>query len=42
MIISSYDAYVLVDTGATYACISEKLLSICGLIPESIKIVSCL
>ena len=37
MIISSCDAYVLVDTGATHACISEDFLSLCGLILESVK-----
>ena len=37
MIISSCDAYVLVDTGATHACISETFISVCGLIPESVR-----
>ena len=37
MIISSCDAYVLVDTGATHACISEDFLSIYGLVPKSVK-----
>ena len=37
MIISSCDAYVLVDTGATHACISKDFLSVCGLVSESVK-----
>ena len=37
MIISSCHAYVLVDTGATHTCIAKDFLSVCGLIPKSIK-----
>ena len=37
MIISSYDAYVLIDTGATYAYIFQDFLSLCGLILEFMK-----
>ena len=37
MIISSCDAYVLVDIGATHACISEDFLSVCGLVSEPVK-----
>ena len=37
MIISSCDAYVLVDTGAIHAYISEDFLSVCGLVPEFVK-----
>ena len=33
MLISSVEAYMLVDTGATHACISEQFMSVRGLIP---------
>ena len=34
MLVSGFDAYVLVDTGATHVCISEEFMSRCSLIPE--------
>ena len=34
MLVSSIEAYVLVDTGATHACISKQFMSVCGLILE--------
>ena len=34
MLVSGLDAYVLVDTGATHACISEEFISKPSLIPE--------
>ena len=37
MLISSHIAYVLVDTGATHACISKKFMSECKLSPEVIS-----
>lgn len=30
MLVSLYDTYVLVDMGATYACISEEFMPTCG------------
>ena len=36
MLISSHVAYVLVDTGATHACISKKFMSVCKLSPDVI------
>ena len=35
--ISSHVAYILVDTGAIHACISEKFMSVCKLSPEVIS-----
>ena len=37
MIISSYDAYVLVDTDAMHTCISEDFLSACLFFLKSVK-----
>ena len=34
MLVSNIDAYILVDTGATHACISEEFMSKCSLTPE--------
>ena len=34
MLVSSLDAYVLGDTGATHACMSEEFMSRCSLTPE--------
>ena len=34
MLISSVEANVFIDTGATHACISEQFMSMCGLILE--------
>ena len=34
MLVSSVEAYVLVDMGATHACISEQFMLVCGLIPK--------
>ena len=31
LLVSAHDAYCLVDTGATHACISETFMSVCGL-----------
>ena len=34
MLVSAYDAYVLVDTSAMHAYISDQFMFACGLIPE--------
>ena len=34
MLVSTYDAYMLVDIGAMHACISKEFMLACGLVPE--------
>ena len=37
MLVLTYDAYVLVDTGAMHAYISEEFMLVCGLVPKIVN-----